>query len=97
MDNKILHELMRMNCNLADIRGAINKNKKNEFHIEIQFSKDQGEFACEFLKLLFTAKESGSPIEFLKNCFTSKGKSLYEVLSEMGCDIEEMFSKLENL
>ena len=100
MDNKILHELMHISCQLGDIRSAINassKNKNNEYHLEIQFSKDKGEFAYQFLKLILAADESGSPIDFLKNCFRSNGESLYEHLSKLGIDLEQLFIDLNQI
>ena len=69
--------------------------KFDESGISVKFSTDKGKFACQFLEVLTFAKLSGSPIEYLKNTTLGSGKSLYDYLSEMGCNVEDMFERFE--
>lgn len=72
------------------------KCEKEDSSVSIQFSSDAAKFTCEFLELLTLAEKSGNPIEFFRNTTDSKGKSIYSLLVEMGCNVEEMFERFEN-
>ena len=71
--------------------------EKSDSGVTVKFSPkgETGKFACEFLKVLLAAKGSGNPVDFLKSATDSDGRSLYDRLTEMGCDVELVFSRLE--
>jgi hypothetical protein len=72
-----------------------NNCESSDSGIKVKFSKDTEKFACEFLDVLVLAKASNSSVQFMKAITFSNGKSLYEYLTNLGCDVEQLLSNLE--